>query len=70
MPLPEPSDGESQQDFMSRCIATEIVAKEFPNQQQRIAVCANQFRSAKAKARKASDDIALLLAELDKSGKL
>ena len=67
MPLPEPEGGESQGDFMGRCMSA--VADEFPDQQQRLAVCFRQFRS-KTRNRKAYEDIALLVDQLEKAGKL
>ena len=43
MPLPTPNPGESQQDFISRC--EESLAGEFPDNEQRTAVCFNQWES-------------------------
>jgi len=45
---------------------------EFPDQQQRLAVCLKQFRggSSKAKTQRAYDDIALLVDELEAAGEL
>ena len=41
MPLPDPS-GESQSEFISRCMSE--LADEFPDQDQRLAVCYTQWR--------------------------
>jgi len=41
MPLPEPK-GESQQEFISRCMSE--LQTEFPDQEQRLAVCYTQWR--------------------------
>lgn len=47
MPLPNPKDGESQNDFMSRCMEDAIMQSEYPNKQQRLAVCYTTWRDAK-----------------------
>lgn len=39
MPLPKPNDGESHDDFMSRCMANPTMREEYPEQAQRYAVC-------------------------------
>lgn len=43
MPLPTPNVDESQQDFMSRCMADGIMNVEFPDSEQRYAVCMTQY---------------------------
>lgn len=42
MPLPTPREGESQDDFISRCHSE--TADEFPDEEQRNAVCLSQWR--------------------------
>ena len=44
MPLPEPIKREKVQDFIDRCMASEIMKREFPNVKQRVAVCYSQAR--------------------------
>lgn len=44
MPLPNPRQGESRSDFVSRCMASEVMKREYPNQDQRSAVCYSQWR--------------------------
>ena len=39
MPLPERRDDESRENYMSRCMSNDKIAKEFPDQEQRTAVC-------------------------------
>ena len=39
MPLPKKGDKESREQFMSRCMSDKDSKKEFPDSQQRIAVC-------------------------------
>ena len=67
MPLPEPEGGESQSDFMGRCMSA--LKGEFPDMQQRMAVCMKQSRGGKKNTR-AYDDIAALVDELADAGKL
>ena len=43
MPLPKPNEGESRDDFMSRCISDDDMNEEFPDQEQRVAVCRVSF---------------------------
>lgn len=44
MPIPQPSASESENEFISRCMSDEGMQKEFPRQQQRLAVCYEQLR--------------------------
>ena len=44
MPLPTPNSGESQQAFVSRCMGSDVMNREYPEQKQRAAVCYSQFR--------------------------
>lgn len=47
MPLVKPKVGESREDFISRCMGDDKVISEFPNSNQRIAVCNTQFEGGK-----------------------
>ena len=47
MPLPKPSLGEDRNDFLSRCMGDDKVVQEFPDSDQRIAVCNSQFEGGK-----------------------
>ena len=47
MPLPKPSLGEDRNDFVSRCMGDDKVVQEFPDSNQRIAVCNSQFEGGK-----------------------
>jgi hypothetical protein len=47
MPLPMPNEGESEQDFISRCMGNETMNEDFPEQEQRSAVCYRQWRESK-----------------------
>jgi hypothetical protein len=44
MPLPKPEANENQQDFISRCMANDVMNSEFPEQDQRAGVCYSQWR--------------------------
>jgi len=48
MPLPTVSKGEEQDDFISRCMSSEVMKKEYSEQKQRLAVCYSQFRRKSA----------------------
>jgi len=49
MPIPTPHGGEDESGFVSRCMASDVMKKEFPDQKQRSAVCYSQFRKSKRK---------------------
>lgn len=44
MPIPKPRADESESDYMGRCMGSESVQSEFPDREQRIAVCMSTFR--------------------------
>ncbi len=44
MPLPKPKGTESRKDFMQRCMSDSVTVSEFPNTDQRLAVCSKQYR--------------------------
>lgn len=44
MPLLSPKSGEARDKFVSRCMSSAQMKKEFPNKEQRLAVCFSQFR--------------------------
>ncbi len=43
MPLPKPNGDESQEDFMGRCMANDVMNSEYPDRDQRYAVCNSLF---------------------------
>ena len=45
MPLPKPTPSESRKDFMQRCMSDSVIVNEFPNKDQRLAVCSTQFKN-------------------------
>jgi hypothetical protein len=44
MPLPERKPNEDKQKFVSRCMSNETMKKEYPDTQQRVAICLSQTR--------------------------
>jgi len=44
MPLPTPNTGESESNFINRCMGNDTMKREFPDQKQRVAVCYRQWR--------------------------
>lgn len=44
MPLPTPRDGETQDVFIARCMGDETMMVDFPEQDQRVAVCFSRWR--------------------------
>jgi hypothetical protein len=49
MPIPKPRDGESQKDFISRCMGDKTMHKEYPKEMQRAGVCYESWRAPKKK---------------------
>ena len=48
MPLPKPRKGEEKNEFIARCVEDEVMREEFPEREQRLAVCYSQWRRGKA----------------------
>lgn len=46
MPMPEPRDGEKEDDFVSRCMGDSTMNRDFKDQSQRYAVCQRQWDDA------------------------
>ena len=49
MPIPKPSSGESESDFMSRCMEDTTMQAEYSQRDQRVAVCLSSFREGRKK---------------------
>lgn len=43
MPIPKPKAGESQDDFVSRCMENDTMKEEYPDKDQRLAICHSQW---------------------------
>lgn len=52
MPLPTPNGNETQDEFVERCMGADAMKEEYPDKDQRLAVCFSQWKQAK----KASDE--------------
>jgi hypothetical protein len=48
MPMPAPKKGEKHEDFMGRCMNSEAMQSEYPDQKQRYAVCQSQWDEKKS----------------------
>lgn len=44
MPIPNPKQDEKQSEFINRCMSDNTMKSEFPDKDQRLAVCYNQWR--------------------------
>jgi len=44
MPIPRPKEQEERDEFIDRCMSDETMKKEYPNEKQRLAVCASQLK--------------------------
>lgn len=49
MPLPTPKKDEEQDDFISRCMSNKQAREDFPDNDQRLAVCFGRWRDKKEK---------------------
>lgn len=47
MPIPQPSKGEKENDFISRCMGNSTMSKEYPDQKQRSAICFDSWKNSK-----------------------
>jgi hypothetical protein len=47
MPIPKPNSNEKPEAFINRCMADAVMIQEYPNEQQRLAVCASNIKLAK-----------------------
>ncbi len=43
MPLPKPNRNEDRESFMQRCMANDTMNSEYPDEEQRAAVCSRQY---------------------------
>lgn len=49
MPMPTPNKGESQKDFISRCMGNPTMVKDYKKQNQRAAICYSQWAKKSTK---------------------
>jgi hypothetical protein len=43
MPLPKPNPQENKKEFVMRCMSDDTMNKEFPETNQRLAVCSSTY---------------------------
>ena len=44
MPVPKPTEGEQEDEFIARCMANETMQNEYPDEEQRSAICYTSWR--------------------------
>lgn len=52
MPIPKPKKGEPSKEFISRCMASDVMNKEYPKKDQRAAVCYDSLRKSRGGKKK------------------
>jgi len=52
MPLPTPNADEDKPEFIGRCMANDVMKDDFPDTDQRYAVCNSQWRKSKSRQSK------------------
>ena len=45
MPIPKKEEKETSNEFLKRCMDNEIMKTEYPDEEQRFAVCVNQVKT-------------------------
>ncbi len=44
MPIPKPTEGENQKEFIARCMSNEVMVREYKDNEQRLAICFSQWK--------------------------
>ena len=57
MPLPAPRADESEDAFLARCMNDPVMEEEFPDEDQRYAVCAQQWQDKDARIKLTIQDV-------------
>lgn len=52
MPIPQPRDEESRDEYVTRCMSNEVMKSEFPKTKQRVAVCMQIYKDKSRRKRK------------------
>jgi hypothetical protein len=55
MPIPKPKPGENDATFLSRCVLDDTMRWEYPNRNQRLAVCYDVLRTEREEKRRIED---------------
>ena len=45
MPIPKPKDDEKEADFISRCMGNDTMQEDYPDNDQRLAICYDSWRA-------------------------
>ena len=56
MPIPKPNSGESEDAFMGRCMDSDTMQAEYPESDQRVAICLSSFRDGNKKGTDMNDE--------------
>lgn len=57
MPIPKPKKDETKDDFIDRCMGNEAMKEEFPDNDQRLAVCHDSWDKEKEKKSKSKENM-------------
>lgn len=57
MPIPKPHDDESEDDFIARCMGNDTMQDDYPDNDQRLAVCFTQWREREKSMKTVADII-------------
>ncbi len=50
MPIPKPTKGEDKNTFIDRCMGDDVMKKEYPDNDQRLAICETEWKNKRAEA--------------------
>ena len=57
MPLPKPNKTEKRNEFITRCVQSDVMQSEYKNNEQRVAICNKQYDNQKQQLRKLKNEI-------------
>ena len=68
MPLPTPNNREKKSDFIARCMSSDMIKKDFKDNNQKLSVCYSQFEDAKKDAKASAEfgDEEIIIVESEK----
>lgn len=69
MPIPKPKEGETQKEFMERCLANPTMIEEFPDMEQRAGVCFTTWRDKKMDLKSDKEEIKIDAIKINNKGK-
>lgn len=49
MPIPKPRKNETKNDFIGRCMGSDAMKRDFPDNKQRVAVCQTSWENKRKK---------------------